>query len=1189
MMEKQVKPTLEQQRVIDARNTNMLVSASAGTGKTATMINRIVSLIADGVDVSEIVVVTFTNLAAAQMKNKLAEELSRRRDARSCEQLEKLDLANISTLHAFCSELLRNYFYVVDLDPAFTILDSVTVSALRKRAWDEVFEEYFAEKDASFGELYKILSTKRREDNFKKELTSLYEFGKCLPDFDQWYNDKRNNFVNCGENNPVLTVLLNDFRLTLNYCVENLRRLTEDMEKCLRDKVAQNQNDDQKYKNPAKDPLQRDIARISGKADILRDNAERLAAVRTDTLDNFFADIVNFEMVSLPRKTVACDEFESLIHANFSDVKENVEGFVNKCARLCRHKTVDELWREMQLSLPRVDKMAEVVRRFDEAFTQLKKQRGGVDFNDLEHLTLRLLDDSQTLAEIHGRYKQIFVDEYQDTNPVQEEIICRLVSDNNLFMVGDVKQSIYSFRGCEPDIFVQKSLRYLDDPSEGRVEYLNVNFRSSQQILDFVNTVFNGLMTDDFGGVDYEKDAQLSGEKPFVFDISKVRPVCVDILRRPPTKKGDDNKLPSGSVYDITADVQDDDGIRQGERIAERIKQYYGMPFGDSRIGYKDIVILLRGMTDRARDIYNTLIEHNIPVTAEFKVEGYSSKEVRDLINFLRVIDNPYNDIYLAGVCLVFGKLSEDELGVIRLDTAQSVKDEEFSFYDRLQTYLHSGGNGEIVAKIDALLKLIENLRFYAQSESVCNVLLELMRQCDYELYVRALPNGELRINKLYEFVDGIRGASYEQSVDKFLSYIDQTDEERPEEFNTGADAVRMMTMHASKGLDFPIVFVAGLETKFLFNGHAVEHNADLGVAMNSYDFDSMLYSPTLGKEACKILNQDKQRQEEMRLLYVALTRAKYALNLVATVDSDRMEKIPVLPRRAQSHFDWLHIALHDKYFDTAAALKKGVEIRIADMSDKIESNGANDESSSKEDCAPTDKPSNPVVPMSVEQVKERIYGFRYPYPRGMETKVVSSALDKEYIDGIRQDGETQPNVVLNLDVDRNDVGTAYHKVYQYVDYDADLPRIADTVARLVNDGAIEQRFADKLDFQLIYDTLRNPDFVRLLADGKVYHEIPFMLYVPYNLLGNEKYADNVMLQGVIDLLVLKKDRATVIDFKYTSHSDKVEENYAKQLNSYRLAVQNICGIDNVDCYVLSVADNKVIAMSGAPCDKKGG
>ena len=1108
-MSKEVKNyTDAQKNVIFSRDEDMLVSASAGTGKTTVMIERIASLIegvgGEGVDVSEIVVVTFTNLAAAEMKARLAKNLSEKAaNPRIAEQLEKIESASICTLHSFCSELLRNYFYVVDVDPAFAILDDATVTTLKNNALDAMFEEYFDRDDEIFMQVYKIFSSKRKEENFKNILLRLYDFSRCLVNLRQWYDAKRQNFLHLGEDNVIIRVILDDVAQMVNYYRRNLLRLADN---------SRNEG----------------LTKI---AEVLYKNAEILNGFRLNNLEDAVYDLTHYKFKTMTPKddSVPMSDVERQVRDRYDKLRKKLSDFKKKYATLFRAQdatTLATLWAENQRTVEYTDKLVELVERFEEIYYESKKQRGGVDYDDLEHLCLKMLEDDATRAEIHNRYKLVFVDEYQDTNPVQEAIINAIRTPNNLFMVGDVKQSIYGFRGYEPSIFTDKYRDY-KTTDKGRVEELNDNFRTNYQILDFVNEVFNRIMTNDFGKVDYANTAQLRGATNPTLATPSTR---VDIL---PTATPEERVV--DGLYDVTATPDKGEEMSQGEVIARRIKEYVGKAYvleqknerGEKEkivkhIEYDDVVILMRGVKDKAVDIYNTLIAHNIPVTANFKADGLATKEIKDLVNLFRVVDNPYSDVSLVGACLSsFGAFSETELGIIRLDTQGRIP-----FYDRLQEYVENSKNStwgekkrDLGWKIQQFLAFLNDLRFYSRSASVDEVALYVLKKTNYHLYVQGLPNGALRLKKLYSFIDGLKGASYAQSIDKFLSYVDETDNHRADEGISQTGAVRIMTMHASKGLEFPIVFLAGLETPLKFDYYAVEQNSELGLATRYYDFDTMRSANTLGYHAARLVNQRKQREEEMRILYVAMTRAKFMLNIVCSVSSDNLKEFATLPDRANSHLEWL-LPTVIELNDTGKI--ENLDINIPPIFDEEQRSETSD--------APYRSETELIDEQSI--LGKLNYVYEYQNETLMPSKIVSSALDKEYID---LTDEPQPEFTLASEPDRNFVGTAYHKLYQYAPLDASVEQIRATIGELVANGKIEQKYAEQIDGQLVYDTLHNPKLLELLDGGKVYHEIPFMLNVPYADLDESKsYRDEVMLQGVIDLLVVKPDCAVVIDFKDT-------------------------------------------------------
>ena len=1132
MSKKTIQWTKEQREVINSRGSNLLVSASAGSGKTAVMIETIATLIEQNADVSEMVVVTFTNLAAEEMKARLGERLAaNRQNPHVLEQLEKIDSANICTLHSFCNDLLRNYFYVVDIDPAFAILDDATVATLKRNALGEVLQQYFAQKDDDvFRRTYKIFATGRSEANFTQTLLKLYEFSRCLADFDEWYAAKRANYAEFSENNPFVNVILNDIAQSVGYWQTNLADVAE-----------------------------RAVEAGLTYANVLRFNADKVNELKVGTFVDTLNALCKLNLEPIPKQTDDVP-FEDSIRNHFDGIFSDVEKVVSKYSKLIRGQDVGTLWEEMQSTVAYTDKLVEMLKKFQEIYFEAKKQRGGLDYDDLEHLCLQLLDDEATLNEVRSRYKLIFVDEYQDTNPVQEAIINRLATGNNLFMVGDIKQSIYGFRGCEPSIFVGKYDDYKMPRGGGKLVELNDNFRSNHQVLDFVNDVFNRIMTPSFGKVNYRAKAQLNGSTPPSLQTFSAR---VDYLLKPEA-----DKVEIAEMYDLTAPTEDRVRASQGELIAKRIKEYVGMVYYDKddtdkrnpkHVTYGDIVILMRGLTNKAVEIYNVLAQHNIPVVANFKLDGLASKEVRELVNLFRAIDNPYVDVSFVGTALsVFGGFTESELGQIRLEC----DGRDVPVIERMQRYVREK-KGDLGCKIRTFLDFLQKIRFYSRSASVDEVALKVLKDTDYHLYVQGLPNGALRIKKLYAFIDGLKGAAYAQSIDKFLAYVDETDSVRPTEGIGKTNAVSLMTMHASKGLEFPVVIVAGLESPIQFDRHSVEKCFELGLATHYYNFANMRKAETLSLYACRLFNQNKQREEELRLLYVAMTRAKFALDVVATVSNNYLQSLPKLPSKANSMLDWVYLATRDMM--TTNTLTAGLEI------EEHKEVALDDDQTQKGELKCKQENDAKAIEERISYVYHKIDEVEMP------SKIVSSALDKEYVDAT---DEPQPEYTLNDNGDRNLVGTAYHKVLQYAPFGANIEQIEQTIAFLAANGKIEQRFVEKLDVQLVYKALHNEQLIKMIDGGEIHHEIPFMLNVKYSDVAKDKrFSDEVMLQGVIDLLVIKGDKAVVVDFKYTARSDLVEERYTAQLNSYKLAVERICGITDVETYVLSIADNKLIKM----------
>ncbi len=1145
--------TTQQLQVINDTEGNMLVSASAGTGKTTVMVERLCGLLRSGkVDVSEIAVITFTNLAAAEMKRRLTELLSQYRDEPIvAQQLEKIDMCAISTVHRLCVDILRNYFYVVDIDPAFTILDDLTVNTLSNNALTEVLRRHNkagedeSDIDEAFEKLYQTFLRNRKEDALRSQITRLYAFRQSLPDFRSWYMDTRRNFVDFDGNNKVLDTINSDIIEGFNYY------------RALWSECAQ------RLETAGMHAYVTEVCQIN--MDALSINKDNSFADTVEVLRTAAQSICG--NIAKNKKQAKCDNVDIEVWQSLRDdideLVDNTKKFVNQYYQLLCTDTLQNIFGKTQDTVQLTDKLVELVEEYAEVFGQYKRNRGGLDFSDLEHYTLAVLNNAQALQQLRDKYKLVFVDEYQDTNGVQEAIVNLLSGNDNLFVVGDVKQSIYGFRGCNPVLFADKQAQYLADNS-GKVVLLNDNFRSNVDILNFVNIICNRCMTERFGKVDYQSTAQLRGSST---QTARFAPVNICLVPKTTTSRAVADKM-----YDITELTQERDSNidRQCDAVVQYVKQMVGSAIKVKdkamRISYGDVAILTRSMQDKALVLYNKLIEANIPVAASFNMQGIANKEVRDIINLLRIVDNPYNDVPFVGVCLShFGGMNEQQLA-----TVQFTRQEDEQYFVKTCMRYAQQNSDDIAHKLQHVFELVEDLRFFAYGSAVDGVILRILQLTRYHLYVQGLPNGHLRIRKLYSFINQLRDKRYQQSIDKFLQYIDESGNISSEEGLSRTNAVTLMTMHAAKGLEYPVVIVPFVDSKFVFDNFSASTNVNIGIATKYYDFENRTVSDTIGKFAVDMLNKQKAREEELRLLYVALTRPKHHLVIVAEY-SDKYFDGTLTKVNAQ------YALKHSDYIMSSLCAALGGALQEGDNGNGITVSVYNAEQ-------PEDKTEGDIHGLMCEQRQDldnilQQINFRYKYlnEAQLPSKVVSSALDRLVL----QQGDTSDDLPVHtlVDDDRPKIGTAYHKVYENVDFGADKQGVLTVIENLVDSGDVERRIADMLDIDLILSTLSNKQLLKLVSKGKVYHEIPFMLNVSAHQVLNSDIEDSITLQGVIDMLVINGNQATVVDFKYTSNSTNIAKRYARQLDSYRLAVKNICNIDNVECYVLSIADNKLIKV----------
>ncbi|MBR2974743.1 MAG: UvrD-helicase domain-containing protein [Clostridia bacterium] len=1135
-----------QQKAIGNRNKNTLVSASAGTGKTTVMMERLFQMVQnDDVDLSNVVVVTFTKLAANQMKEKLTSNLMQQRNnVKVLQQLEKIDSCAISTLHSFCGNLLRNYFYVVDIDPNYTMLDDYSLANLKCQCFKQVLDEFYQADDQQFDNLYKIYSPKRNDAEFTNAMLKLYEHSRTHVNFWKWYDEMRQNYLNFqgspleAQLNSELAQLLNAMRSQwLSYASQG------------------------------------DLHGVSFYVDACQQNADLCSVAPTNSFRTNFG-LIKAALCGFATIPKANSKDWSVVDADVkAQLSKQFLAYSKECkARLADFCDYDDeldydvLTTQTAQMVAITDKMVQVLQRFDEVFAATKRKSGVVDFNDLEHFALRILDDAKCRSEVHAQYKYVFVDEHQDTNPVQAEIIKRLVGPNRLFLVGDVKQSIYGFRGCTPNNFADNQTAYQADQSCNYVE-LNQNYRSDNRILSFVNNVMAGVMTKSFGKIDYASTSMLQSR--LYFD-SPLPPVTMDVVKAP---EGEYVAKQQPALYDpTTSQPTAYDKIRaEGLAVAYRIQQLVGKSYVDKATGktktytYQDFAILTRGRGAYAFEIYNVLLEQNIPVVGSFKMQGLKNKEVRMLISLLRVIDNPHNDVSMVGLLLSsLCGLDEQQLAQIKIESG-NVK---ASFYQRAMQYAEAN-NDQIACKLQQLFARLNKYRLFSFGATVDQLLLEVIADTNLHLYVSGLSNASLRIKKMYDFVDQIKDKHYSQSIDKFLQFLDETSfEEELDEEGGNVSAVRFMTMHAAKGLEFPVVIIIGCNRMFNFDKDVLAYDVDNGIALDYYNFDSRIKSNSLGAFATKRVKKRSDLAEELRLLYVALTRAQ--VNLIITLADAKYD-------------DWTDkkmVASNVSCF--AQWLVRAAYNQLGSFSDGAHKDGLF-LSFLTEDCCvvPSDSQSSFLSNQS-DNLQHALDCINYVYPythQVVPSKITSSTLDAQHFNMSEQQEQSgliwQP---LVQDVDKMQLGTAYHKVYETISYDADANAIAAHVQALVDQGVLEQSVASHLDVGLVYATLTNPTFRQIVSSGKVYHEMPFLMQTEYSRFVEEASNAPTLLQGIIDLLVVGKDKATIVDFKYVSNSHNLHQRYAKQLQSYRYAVESILKMD-VDCYLLSIADNKLVKI----------
>lgn len=883
------------QAVFDG-DENILVSASAGSGKTTVLVRRVIEKIKSGIDLDRLLIVTYTEAAAKEMKERIQVALQKAISEASAPTLQRhftrqlalLPTANISTLHAFCLTVIRRFYYLIEADPVFRLLTDETETLLLKEdVWDDLRETFYAENQAAFYRLTENFSNDRNDEGLTKLIFSFYDFAKANPDPDGWIEQLVQSYAvgsHLGDS-PLFQIYLKPTILdTLARC---LRRYQE--------MVQLTENDEK-------------LAKICQLAQIEHQQTQQLFVfLQANDLQGAYQLT---ESLQFGRYPTVRDEEAKVIAGQAKDLREQNKKAINDIKANLFTLSPAAMKDIMQEAAPLVAELARVGQAFIDAYSTEKLKRNLVDFNDLEHYTLAILAQKTAAgmvaseASLYYRHKfeEVLVDEYQDINQLQETILYWLrrpaAKEGNLFMVGDVKQSIYSFRLADPTLFIDKYSKY-GRGEEGKRIILAENFRSRKTVLDFTNLVFEQLMDEQVGQIEYDEAAALIPGFDQFNDSGDYATELLIYEKKAAVSEDQAAVLPELAATEFVIEDK-----TQGELYLTALKirelvdsqfEIYDKKTQTVRpVTYQDIVLLTPTKKNNLAilDVFKTV---NIPIQVNDAQNYFQATEIRIMVALLQLIDNPYQDIPLAAVLRspIVG-LKEKELVLIRLANQKA------SYYD---AFLAFNKKTELTTDEKTLQKqtlafasLLEKWREMARRTQLADLIWTIYRDTAYLDYVGGLPAGKQRQANLYALAD--RGAAYEKTTFRglfqFVRFIEKMQEKDKDLAEpvvlTDENAVRVMTIHASKGLEFPIVFVLDMTKEFnlgdLNERYIFEEK--LGVGLRYLQSDTRVLYDTLPFLAIKQVRLKKLLSEEMRKLYVALTRAEQKLFLVGSYNDQQ-------------------------------------------------------------------------------------------------------------------------------------------------------------------------------------------------------------------------------------------------------------------------------------------------------------
>lgn len=1254
-----MKFTPEQQRVIELHNSNILVSAAAGSGKTAVLVERIIRMICDGehpADIDRLLIVTFTNAAAAEMRERIAAGITARLETDpGNEHIQKqsalLHNAQITTIDSFSLFLIRNHFNEIGLDPDFRVADEGEIKLLQQEVLAQLLEDAYAgqfvpEAPEQFHACVEYFCPGGRESVLEQHILNLSRYAGSFPWPAEWLEERKNDYA-AGDMEALVhsdygQYLTERVNRTVEGCLEKLREVK---------RLCELPDGPYMYGELTEAEIEQ-LERLTSCKD-LEEQAAKVPAVTFARLPSKKDDSVD------PAKRELAKAIRNSVKDTLSDLSESY------------FKTPLELAVEQGKACREPLRMLlDLVLEFDRRLLAAKQERHLIDFSDMEHYALQILLKREKVEESDGTgtdrtetkyrivpsdvameyrqyFQEILIDEYQDSNLVQEYLLSAISGEEegryNRFMVGDVKQSIYKFRLARPELFLEKYDTYQETGDLCRID-LAKNFRSRIQVVDAVNGVFSRIMSREIGGIAYDDKAALYPGAVYPAQEDPAYGSELLLIRKP--EKGEREESGIGEQHAEGAGVLVDyDNVRQLEAlaIAARIKQLKGSlqvmekSTGELRpVRYSDMVILLRTTSGWDEEFKKILEQQGIPVYITSKTGYFGALEVQELLQFLRVLDNPRQDIPLFGVMQsVFGGFTQEEIAQIR-SGGEGHSRKRMTLYEALKEVAQSGRTveegeeisagesageeAELSQKADTFLQRIGHYRDLTPFTSIRDLLQRILDDYDYLNYVTALPAGSKRranVEMLLTKASAFEKTSY-FGLFHFIRYMEQlekydVDYGEADTLDENADVVRIMSIHKSKGLEFPVVFVSGLSKRFNMQdaNQSLIVDMDLGVAVDYVDSVRRIKNKTLRRAVLSAKMKEDNLAEELRVLYVALTRAREKLILTAVLDKAD-EKWELAQMTGQERLTYLDFCEAGSYMDfllpilpqTGIAVKtlRTEDLAVEELREQLRM-GDRREQLRLIACGETTLTGDPEEnERKLMYLRER-FAYQYPHPglQKLYTKTTVSELkiaamaekdeaafhtfeEKEvvpYIPGFRREQEKVSGAVR---------GNAFHRTmelldFMYVfvesglfekcpgDYETyrkrlDAERLKNRLEEFLQRETISLRlteeYAKAVSLPKILNFLEQELAYRMWRaqeQGLLYREQPFVLGIDAKRLDPDlPEGEKVLIQGIIDVFFIEDGEIVLLDYK-TDVIDSLEalwNRYNVQIQYYEEALTKL-------------------------------
>ena len=1199
--------TKEQQDAIYKKDSNILVAAAAGSGKTAVLVERIIQkILNDGVDIDKLLVVTFTNAAASEMRERVLEAIYKKLDEEpENENLQRqvvlLGKSNICTIHSFCLDVIKNNFFEIDLSANFRIAQEEEIELLKQEVLENVFEKLYEEENKEFAKLVNTYTGYRGDEPLKEIVLNIYRFMQSSPFPKEWLLEKVRMFEEKLDSDFAKSawgeILIKNLSEEIIDAVNSLKVIRNKLEKYY---------ELEKYKLT----IESDIEVFKALYDAMQKSWD-------DAYD--FAKEMKLKSWPIDKKIVMDAKDEA------KNARDTVKNKLMKIIKETLIYNSEAAYRDILEMHEILDILKDVIFDFDEEFMKKKRERNIIDFNDIEHYALKILVKKDENGNYSGtdvakkyreKFEEIAIDEYQDSNQVQEYILKAVSRGNNLFMVGDVKQSIYKFRQACPELFLEKYDRYdLNGNENGLKIQLFKNFRSRENVLEITNEVFKTIMSKALGDIDYTSEEYLNLGASFEENENSLDIAELDII----DLKEDDSIMAWKDDEEEESNEELDSFVNQLEKeqieakfVVKRIKELINskVQVKDKKLGYrdityKDIVILLRSTSKLAQLYEKELINADIPVFSDSSNEYLDTIEIQTIISLLKILDNPIDDISLVSVLRSeIGTFDDNEIVEIRLCK------KDCSFYDSLLIAKESL-SGELKEKVNKFLDNLNLWRKESEYLSLAELIWKIYTDTGFYNYVGLMPNGLLRQANLKMLFE--RAKEYEKTSFKglfnFIMFVERlktgnSDMSSAKIIGENENVVRIMSIHKSKGLEFPIVFLCSTSKKINMqdlNSNLLLHQK-LGLGPQYINYEKMIEYSTSAKDAIKIITKEEAISEEMRILYVALTRAKEKLIITGT-SKDHLKEIekkkeilkvynskndklnPIILKKYISYLDWIELVL----------------LNSEEMKSLINVNEY-----SKKDIFTNEEEKEVLIKEEFDFDKEIDFEkyqneFLWDYKHKIATKLpIKSTVSK--IKEMQNDGidfleltskdigiaEIVPNFMESEErISASRKGTLMHLFLQKLDLKRSYSseELENLKQELIAKNIILKEEANSINLTKIKNFL-NSSLAQMLSSASIIEkEKAFCIKIKAKEVFEEATEEEILVQGIIDLYAILEDgKVLLVDYK-TDYVNQGFENelikkYQNQLKIYSKALEEALDKKVEKVYIYSLYLNKEIEVN---------